>query len=96
VDQENATGLEPNNQILAPSTDLGDALPLELGGHGERLLGHDEPPVEDLHTVQPATLEHRGDPGAHGLDLGQLGHRANLAAAGCDASLVGARLRRSG
>jgi hypothetical protein len=39
VDQENATALEPNNQIFAAPIDGGDTLALQLGCHRGGLAG---------------------------------------------------------
>jgi hypothetical protein len=79
VDQENATALEPNNQILAAPVQRDDALACELGRHLGRILGPRQPRVFDLDAPEPAADEHRLEAPAHCLDLGQLGHRASLA-----------------
>jgi hypothetical protein len=70
VDQENATRIEPNNQILAATIERGDALSLELGGHSGGVEGPCEALVEDLDTLEAAPKELRLEPRADGLDLG--------------------------
>src|SRR5215217_509799 len=73
VDQENATALEPNNQILAAPLERFDALADELGRDVGRVLWPRQPLVFDLDVLEAA---------ANRLDLGQLGHRRSLAMAG--------------
>jgi hypothetical protein len=70
VDQENATGFEPNNQIFAAAIDGNDPLSLELGGHSGGIEGAGEAPVEDLDALESPAQELRLEPRAHGLDLG--------------------------
>src|SRR3954470_1053706 len=79
VDQENATALEPNNQILAAPLDRFDALADELGGDLGRVLRPRQSRVFDLHVLEAASDEHWLEPAANRLDLGQLGHRPSLA-----------------
>ena len=75
VDQENATALEPDDQILAAPLERRDALARELGRHLGRILGPRQPRVFDLDVLEAAADEHRLEPAANRLDLGQLGHR---------------------
>src|SRR5438874_7499941 len=86
VNQESATRLEPDNQILASTLDGADAFALEFGGDSLRLERPYEPRIVDLDAVESPPdqvwLEHETDR----LDLGQLGHlrrssRARSAAA---------------
>src|SRR4051812_6314254 len=81
VDQENATALEPKNQIFAATLDGSHPLALQLGRHLGRLVGAHEPRVLDLDTLEAAPRQHRLESRADRLDLGQLGHTANLAVA---------------
>src|SRR5438067_2848484 len=81
VDQEDATALEPDNQILAAPLDRGDSLARELGRHLGRVFRTRQPRVVDLDAREAAADEHRLEPPADRLDLGQLGHPANLAPA---------------
>src|SRR5215469_17366159 len=74
VNQEYATALEPDNQILAAPTDLRDALALQLGRHLGRLVGPDEPRVVDTHVLEAPTDERALELPAHALDLRQLRH----------------------
>jgi hypothetical protein len=74
VNQENATGLEPKNQILAAPADARDALAMELRRDGDRVERTRQPRVRDLDAFE-APAGHDGlQPGANRLDLGQLGH----------------------
>ena len=82
MDQENATALEPNNQILAAPLERRDALARELGRHLGRILRTRQPRVVDLDVLEAASDEHRLEPAANRLDLGQLGHRSSLAMSG--------------
>jgi len=52
VDQENATGLESNNQILATAIYGGNSLSLQLGGHTRGVERARETRVENLHVLQ--------------------------------------------
>jgi hypothetical protein len=70
VDQENATGFEPNNQILAAAIERRDPLSLELGGHSGGIGGPGEARVVDLDLLDPAAHELRLEPRTDGLDLG--------------------------
>lgn len=84
VDQEHTTGFEPNNQILAASLDGRDGLTLEFCCDLTGLDGPGHAWVEDLDTVESPTDEEGLESNANRLDLGQLGHRASLAAASRD------------
>ncbi len=78
VDQENATSLEPNNQILAATLDRCDALALELGRHLGRLVRTHEARIVDAHLLEAPTDEHRLELPPDALDLRQLRHAASL------------------
>jgi hypothetical protein len=75
VNQENTTGFEPNNQILAATIERRDALPFELGGDGRRLERTHESGVVDLDTLEATADEVRLERETDRLDLGQLGHQ---------------------
>src|SRR5581483_6225227 len=79
VNQEYATALEPNNQILAAPVDRRDALPGERGGHGLRLERTREALVEDRHVAERASQKLRLEAAPDRLDLGKLGHGTSLA-----------------
>jgi hypothetical protein len=70
VDQENATRIEPNNQILAAAIKRCDPFSLELGGHSGRVEGPGEARVENLDALEAAPDELRLEPSANGLHLG--------------------------
>src|SRR5436305_7341562 len=74
VDQENATALEPDDQILATALDGRDALGFQLGGHLGRLVRAYETWVIDPHPLEATPDEHRLELPADGLDLRQLRH----------------------
>jgi hypothetical protein len=74
VDQERPTRLEPNNQILTATIDLGDTLALELAGDLERVVRTREARIGDLDVREAVAFQRRREPAANGLDLGQLGH----------------------
>jgi hypothetical protein len=76
VNQQNATSLEPKNQILAATLQALDDLALEFRRHLERLEGAHEPSVEDLDTVESTTDHGRLQLSTNGLDFGKLGHVA--------------------
>ena len=80
VDQEHATGFEPNNQILAAPLDGRHGLSLELGCDLPRLDGPGHAGIADLDTVETPADEDGLEAHANRLDLGQLGHGASLAA----------------
>jgi len=80
VDQESATRLEPNNQVLAATPDLSHDLALESLRH---LRGRERPSesfVGDLDVLETPPLEHGCEPTTNALDLGQLGHGGTVAA----------------
>jgi hypothetical protein len=81
VNQKNPTALEPNDQILASSTDGGHPLALELRRDLSGLEGPDESWVEDLYAFEPAAGEGRFQAGADDFDLGQLRHEPSVAMA---------------
>ena len=82
VDQEHATSLEPDNQILAPPIDGCDALALQLGGDLERLDRPRDPRIADLDPVEAPADEHRLELSPNRLDLGELRHARSLARRG--------------
>ncbi len=84
VDQQDAVGLEADDQVLAAALDRGDALALELGGDLVGVVRPHEPRVADLDAVEPPPREHGLQAAANGLDLGQLGHRSRLDSAARD------------
>jgi hypothetical protein len=75
VNQENATSLESNNQILAATFHALDDLASQLGGHLERVERANEATVEDLDSLEPPACERGLEASAYGLYLGQFGHR---------------------
>ena len=79
VNQQDATTLEPDNQILAATLEAFDRLTLELGSDLERVERAHQPPVQDLHALEPATGHGRLEEYANRLDLGKLGHARTLA-----------------
>ena len=87
VDQQDAVGLEADDQVLAAALDRGDALALELGGDLVRLVRPHETRVADLDAVEPPAREDGLQAAANGLDLGQLGHRSRLDSAARDRPL---------
>jgi hypothetical protein len=70
VDQENATALEPDNQILAAAIDGDDSLALELGGDLTRVERPNETRVVDHDALEHAADEHGLQARPDGLDLG--------------------------
>jgi len=76
VDQENATALEPDNQILAAAGDRCDALACELRRHLGRLVGPDEPRIGNLDVLERPPDEGGLELATDALDLGQLRHGA--------------------
>jgi len=74
VDQQHPPRSEADEKVLAAPVDLGDALPLELGSHLERIERPHEPRVLDLDPLEGPSLEHRSQPPADGLDLRELRH----------------------
>ena len=79
VDQERAARREADDQVLAAPVDVLDALPRQLRGDDERILGPRQPDVADLDVLERASFERRRDRAAHGLDLGKLRHLTDLA-----------------
>src|SRR4051812_2962717 len=75
VDQQNAAGLEPNDQILAPTLEGGDALTLQLRRDRDRLERSHEPGVVDLDALERAADDVRDERETDRLDLGELGHQ---------------------
>ena len=78
MDQENAVGLEPEDQILAAPLDGRHALALQLRGDRVGVIRPHEPRIGDLDAVEPTSGENGLQAAANGLDLGQLGHRSRL------------------
>jgi hypothetical protein len=86
VNQENATRLEPNNQILATAIHGDDSLAFQLGGDSDGVERASEAGIEDLDTLEASAHKYRLEPCSDRLDLGQLGHKASLAAPRGDAA----------
>jgi len=82
VNQETATALEPKNQILAATIELGDPLADQLGLDEPRVVRSRQPWVGDLHRLESPSRDDRLEPATNRLDLGQLGHPARVAVAG--------------
>jgi hypothetical protein len=80
VDQQNSTGIESDNQILASAIDGGDSLPFQLDGHTGGVERAGETRIEDIDALQAPAHECRLESCADGLDLGQLGHLPSVAA----------------
>jgi hypothetical protein len=59
VNQENATRLEPNNQILATAIDGDDSLALQLGGDSGGIERAREAGIVDLDAVQASADKRR-------------------------------------
>ncbi len=57
VNQESASRLEPNNQILATAFERRDSFAFELPGHGDGLEGAHEARIVDLDAVEPPADE---------------------------------------
>src|SRR6266516_5752282 len=81
VNQENATALEPDNQIFATALECLDTLALELGRHLGGFVRARQPRIEDLDVLERAAHEHGLEPASNGFDLWQLGHAPSLATA---------------
>jgi hypothetical protein len=79
VNQEHPTRFEPNNQILAPALECGDALAFELGRDLARVTRPGQARVRDLDPVEGPADEVRLEADANRLDLWQLGHTASVA-----------------
>jgi hypothetical protein len=69
VDNQSATRLEPNNQILATAIDLRHALAFELARDLDRVVRAGQPCIADLDLIEGPALERGRDPPADGLDL---------------------------
>jgi hypothetical protein len=82
VNQETATALEPKNQILAATIELGDPLADQLGLDEPRVVRSRQPRVGDLDRLESSSRDGRLEPATNRLDLGQLGHPARLTMAG--------------
>jgi hypothetical protein len=78
VDQENATALEPHNQILAATFDRCDTLAFELGRHLGRLVRTNEARIVDGHSLEAPADERRLELPADALDLRQLRHPSTV------------------
>jgi hypothetical protein len=75
VNQESATRLEPDNQILAAALQCGNALAFELRRDGERLEWAHEPWVGDVDLFERAADDVRLERETDRLDLWELGHQ---------------------
>src|SRR3954471_197161 len=75
VDQQNAAGLESNDQILAAALEGGNALTLQLGRDRDRLERAHEPGGVDLDVLERAADDGRDERETDRLDLGKLGHQ---------------------
>jgi hypothetical protein len=84
VNQENATRLQTNNQILAATLDAFDAFAAKLGRYELRGVRSDEPRVGDCRLGDAGAFKHACDSGANGLDLGKLRHEPSLDKVGVD------------
>jgi hypothetical protein len=74
VNQENETGSEPNNHILATSFDRDDSLVLELSLDNPRIEGARQAFVEDANGSERPAGEDRRQLAPDRLDLGKLRH----------------------
>ena len=79
MDQESASRLEPNNQILAATRERRHTFALEAARDRSRILGARQPWIRHLDAIEAPPFEQRRKLAADGLDLGQLGHGATLA-----------------
>jgi len=57
VNQESASRLEPNNQILATAFERRYSFAFKLGGHGDGLEGAHEARIVDVDAIQPPADE---------------------------------------
>ena len=80
VNQERPSRFEPNNQILATAINGGNPFTFELPRNLDRVERARQARVGDLDVGEHASFEHRREPAADGLDLGQLGHSATVPA----------------
>jgi hypothetical protein len=76
VNQENSTTLEPNNQILAATTETGDALTLDLLGDLVRMERPSQSWIADRGALDPPSDDERLESATDRLDLGELRHAA--------------------
>ena len=81
VDQQNAAGLEPNDQVLATALESGDALALQLRRDRNRLERAHESGVVDLDVLERSADDVRDERETDRLDLGELGHQPMVSAA---------------
>ena len=79
VNEENATRLEPNNQILATTIDGDDPLAFQLGGHPGGVEWSGQARIVDLDTPEAPAHQHRLEACSDRLYLGQFGHEVSLA-----------------
>src|SRR5437016_4078692 len=79
VDQERATRLEPNNQILATAIHRRDPLALELARHVVRVERARQPRIGDSDPLQAPPFECRREAQPDPLDLGQFWHDPTVA-----------------
>ena len=75
VNQENATGLEPNNQILAAAFERRDAFTLELCCDRDWLERAHQSRVVDLDLLEAPADDVRLERETDRLDLGKLRHQ---------------------
>ena len=78
VNQESASRLEPNDQILAATADRRDTLALEAARDRSRIVGPRQPRIRHLDALEAPPFEQRCELAPDGLDLGQLGHGDTL------------------
>ena len=82
MNQERTSRFEPDNKILATTINGGYPFTLELPRNLDRVERACEARIGDLDVGEHASFEHRREPAADGLDLGQLGHAATVPARG--------------
>ena len=78
MNQQRASRLEPNNQILATPIERFHPLALERSGHPARIERPRQPRVRDLDPPERSPLENGCEFTPDALDLGQLGHELTL------------------
>jgi hypothetical protein len=76
VNQENATTLEANNQILAASIEAGDPLAPELPGNLVGVERPSQPWIAYRCPLDPPSDDERLESATDRLDLGELRHAA--------------------
>jgi hypothetical protein len=74
MNEERETAVEAQQQILATPLDREDAIPLELLGYLEQVVGPCEARIEDLDPRERPTFESRRELLTDRLDLRKLGH----------------------